>query len=282
MTLSPGLTVVLDRDTLCDQNKLRLSDGVSPAPGASSFDADAVVPAWPTRQLQDAERAILMGTGPLAAHQKIAIVRLGPEVARNLACVRDACRGIADVSEARLALAKPQPRTALGAIMNHVCERYGVAPGEADGGLCVRPPGRVALTINPATGAHIGLHVDNYSRAPLHARKDAENRICVNLGAESRHFHFLNIPVDTIFQLLPQARQNALGELTTAGTRVAREFLTMRPTYPIVSLRIDHGEAYIAPTERLVHDASNLGTVAVDLTLMLRGFFCVPHRNPPT
>ena len=45
------------------------------------------------------------------------------------------------------------------------------------------------------------------------------------------------------------------------------------PNYPVARLRIDPGEAYILPTDNLIHDASTEGTRCPDITLTFLGFF---------
>ena len=43
------------------------------------------------------------------------------------------------------------------------------------------------------------------------------------------------------------------------------------PDYPVVRLTIRPGEAYIAPTENLIHDGSTLGMTSPDLALHMIG-----------
>jgi len=117
-----------------------------------------------------------------------------------------------------------------------------------------------------------GLHLDNWTRLPLDGRKDAENRIVVNLGIQDRFLLFLNIPIEEVCEhVMKHARKPDL--LRTRGTEVARIFFALFPDYPIVRIRLGPGKAYIAPTERVIHDGSSEGSSTPDVTLMLRGNF---------
>jgi hypothetical protein len=43
-----------------------------------------------------------------------------------------------------------------------------------------------------------------------------------------------------------------------------------------VKVRVAPGEAYIAPTDNVIHDASTVGSQTPSITLTLRGWFTVP------
>jgi hypothetical protein len=57
------------------------------------------------------------------------------------------------------------------------------------------------------------------------------------------------------------------------GLYIGQRFMRSWPGYPVIRLRIDPGEAYILPTDNLVHDASTEGNVYPDITLTYLGRF---------
>jgi hypothetical protein len=60
-------------------------------------------------------------------------------------------------------------------------------------------------------------------------------------------------------------------ETEVVNTNLARRFLTLFCDYPVLRLRIQPGEAYIAPTENVVHDGSSMEMSVADISLSLRG-----------
>src|SRR5688572_7475990 len=64
-------------------------------------------------------------------------------------------------------------------------------------------------------------------------------------------------------------------------------FMRRFPTCPVVRLRVRPGEAYVAPTENLLHDGSREGRSWLDLPLRRGGVgrwrprSCVPRCLPP-
>lgn len=57
------------------------------------------------------------------------------------------------------------------------------------------------------------------------------------------------------------------------GIYMAGRFMKRWPEYPAIRLRVDPGEAYILPTDNLVHDASTEGNLYPDITLTYLGLF---------
>jgi hypothetical protein len=132
-------------------------------------------------------------------------------------------------------------------------------------GLAVQPPGLVTVTINDVLGAYIGLHVDSWDGTSVPQSGAARSRICVNLGEEPRRFQFLPI----IFASQdPQAY--GLGE--GARDALAERILATRGG-PVLELSLAPGEAYLAPTDNIIHDGCTLGRTTLDYNLNLRGHF---------
>ena len=96
---------------------------------------------------------------------------------------------------------------------------------------------------------HPGLHIDSWEGAPASARPLSNNRVCVNLGPGKRYFYFIPQTVDGF-----AANFDTIG---SAGVdELAQRFMRSFPDAPVYSALLEPGDYYIAPTERIIHDAS--------------------------
>jgi hypothetical protein len=93
-----------------------------------------------------------------------------------------------------------------------------------------------------------GLHVDRWERKPLGSYKSARNRVCLNMGPRHRYLVF------TTIDLLAIAARYRIDLTVSVTTLHAQTYLREHPTTPVYRLRIEPGEAYVAPTECLIHD----------------------------
>ena len=111
----------------------------------------------------------------------------------------------------------------------------------------------LSTTIDRSDGLRIGLHIDRWERRPLGTLASARNRVCLNLGPGSRYLVFAARDLQEI------ATRYNLTSRDFFTTRHAQTYLREHPEVPVFRLRIEPGEAYIAPTESLIHDgqASN-------------------------
>lgn len=135
-------------------------------------------------------------------------------------------------------------------------------------GLGIHAPGRWTSTESPAAGVRIGMHLDSWDRLPFRRRHEARNRLCMNLGTQARHFLFVPKTAAAIARELGvdfEAKQGA--------TDVVRHWLRLHPAAPVLRLRVEPGEAYIAPTEALPHDASTFESQDWDVTFTCLGRF---------
>ena len=126
------------------------------------------------------------------------------------------------------------------------------------------------VTINRAINRLIGLHVDNWDNLELHSLHLSTNRICINVGNSDRYFLFVPISLMDMAGLLAED----IGPHWQAPRRhtdLGRQFLARFPQVPTVRCRLAPGEAYIAPTENLMHDGSSLGQTETDKQYTIRG-----------
>jgi hypothetical protein len=164
-------------------------------------------------------------------------------------------------------------REFIGPLIDYVRDRFAYKSEPFNHGIHVHRPGRETVTLNTASGKYLGLHLDSWEKYSVEARARSLNRICVNIGAEPRHFLFVNLPLMNVARLLAEeSQENPDRESESVGPA----FMSRFPGYPIVKVRVAPGEAYIAPTDNLIHDASTVGSQTPSVTLTLRGWFTVP------
>jgi hypothetical protein len=138
-------------------------------------------------------------------------------------------------------------------------------------GIVAHHPNRTSTTLDTRRKCHPGLHIDNWDNRSLQERHKATNRISINVGQQDRYLIYLNLELQRLYDLAKEggADLSSVG----IGTGLAREFMRLYPSYPVVKLRISPGEAYIAPTENMIHDGCTHGQIYVDLSLIIRGYF---------
>jgi hypothetical protein len=131
-----------------------------------------------------------------------------------------------------------------------VCRQLGAgAPVEHKGRWLAKGSGlSLSTTIDRTDGNRIGLHIDQWERRPLGSVRSARNRLCLNLGPQSRYFVFLAIDV------FETAASCGIAPDSRFTTREAQAYLRRHPMTVVYRLRIEPGEAYIASTECLIHD----------------------------
>lgn len=135
-------------------------------------------------------------------------------------------------------------------------------------GLRAQPSGLRTSTTHAFRGgvAVTGMHLDRWHHGPYGCQ--SHGQLSVNVGHRDRYFVFVNIPV----AVLPTSLSTpADGWLT-----IPREFARARSSYPIVRVRIRPGEAYLAPTEAIIHDVSLEGSDDTDVCFLLRGRLQLP------
>ena len=129
----------------------------------------------------------------------------------------------------------------------------------------------------------LGLHIDTvYVGVPLQQRKYSPRRICINLGLNDRCLLFLTLGVDQIQQILAD---NGIDYIEPTGQSTydfRRAFMANFPHTPVIKVRIRPGEAYLAPTENMIHDGCTVGQRSFDVQFSVCGHFrpMVKSINP--
>lgn len=150
-------------------------------------------------------------------------------------------------------------------------------------GVSTKPPGLPTATFNKTSGFRPGMHVDSWDSSDSSVlgrsgrglgRAEARNRIAINLGAEPRSFIFLNAALSRL-----AANMGIDPTDDVSVERLGREALRMSPTDRLTRISIKRGEAYIAPTENLLHDATTLERDRIDISLTFLASFFLPNES---
>jgi hypothetical protein len=119
---------------------------------------------------------------------------------------------------------------------------------------------------------YVGIHLDSWEKQPLKRRHSSRNRLCINIGEETRYFLFINLSILQIFHMLELKDPEDIPQYYR-GTALPNLFLKKYPNYPICKLSLEPNEAYIAPTENMLHDATSVGKTVPDVSLTFLGKF---------
>jgi hypothetical protein len=255
--------------------RLALSDGTQSVSSTalSGYLDNAFVPHGPWRRPSSRERGLLLATGPpVGIGSHITLVRAPDDVMAHFDALRERLRGCASVGELRAWLRR-HPCSAGCAAMLEFAGTYlrSEQPVLEGAGITCKSTGLPTATTDD-TGAHVGLHVDNWYRAKLGERASAPNRISINLGVKARFLLYINLSLATISALA--AEQFASGaQVCDTQNGLRQVFMSRCASYPVVRVRLDPGEGYIAPTENMIHDACTGRSGALDLQCCVRGQF---------
>lgn len=132
-----------------------------------------------------------------------------------------------------------------------------------------QPGGAYASTSQTKDGnLKTGLHIDSWDHKDWSRRRGCSNRISINIGSFPRHLVFCPVTVDEIFECFGESDQRS-----EPGVDLTTWFLSSFLDVPLVRMRVMPGEAYLAPTENLIHDGSTLLVEGIDDQIVLRGHF---------
>jgi hypothetical protein len=133
-------------------------------------------------------------------------------------------------------------------------------------GYAVYPPGFKTVTFDARHSRFIGLHIDEIDGLPMNQRSDARLRICINLGPQERHLVFIPVTVNEMARRLSYSTAELAHQ---PSTPFIAAFMQAFPDQFALRLGVAPGEAYVAPTENLIHDASTMRMSVSDLSLTI-------------
>lgn len=255
--------------------RVRLSSGtqlaVDSVPDRLEYCEQAFMPREPWREPTPAESALLWVCEPPPHYSGVGIVRLPADVLALFAA-----SGIASLTTPLQVVelkAEEKCRHALDKLIEYFKPFCLSDSPPVISGMGGRQPGLSTATIDKKRGCRNGLHTDSWDKLPLAQKPESTNRICVNLGLDSRYFLFVNLTEMDIFEMLGCDESDVSKPWTR---QLTHEFMQHYPDYPVVKLRIAPGEAYIAPTENMIHDASTAEMQHLDIKVMMRGYYRIP------
>jgi|GEM_PF-6637467 len=122
-------------------------------------------------------------------------------------------------------------------------------------------------TFNKHDNEYLGMHLDSYERQMLNDRNKSRNRICINLGLQSRFLLFYRTSI------MEMARQINNTSDNQNINEIYEKYMSLNIKEPIYRIEVKPFEYYIAPTESIVHDGSNWPSTSPDINLVFRGNF---------
>jgi hypothetical protein len=257
--------------------RLRLNSGVerpSPADARLPCKHDAVVPKEDWRELTEGESTLV--TAPSSTPRPCATVQIVSAPAELLEISRriglQELTGQEEVQ--RIAMERPEE---FGSFMG-VARRFGESLLDRKEGFssqsvrCERNTGLRSGTLDQKSGQYVGLHIDNWDALPMHLRDNSRSRLIFNLGTEPRFAVFINLTVTRMAQMMAAAM--SLPHRSMGFDHIGSFFSVFR-SYPVIQLRIDPGEAYIAPVDNLFHDGTTTRKHSADITHSMLGHFRV-------
>ena len=102
---------------------------------------------------------------------------------------------------------------------------------------------------------YMGMHNDGTQFMTLHTTYKHGNRICINLGEETRYFLYINLSMIQVHNMLKEVTDISKVDVYN----VAETFFKHFPDYPVIRMAQEFGQYYIAPTDNCFHDGSTLG-----------------------
>lgn len=161
----------------------------------------------------------------------------------------------------------PEERTGLCEILAHV---PGIRIAEQPNQVMrfLYPAGLPTATNSGCSGLQVGLHVDIWERLGWRNAWKGANRISINMSRSARYFVFLPVEACRLASVMIENSPN----LDDANFDLATEYLRQTPQAVLYRLRVEPGEAYMAPAENVIHDGIPVRT-HLDDTLVVLGRF---------
>jgi len=273
MELKAGLKVYLDKDIFGE--RILLSSGASRVDILNGIPCKSptYIANKPWRRPTEAENEILMANkNDLSDFQIVGLVRIPDKLASQFRKLNLAdCKNHSDVNAIS---STNEYKQAVADTIFYYEKFASIKNSSIPHNIYIGDANLINNTFNQKEKTFIGLHLDSFERAS-DTREGARNRICINLGKEHRYLQFYNLPFDQMTELLGMEKVPRNGN----PYGVLHTFFERFPSYPVVRIKINPYEAYIAPTENIIHDGSTEGTTHLDVNLAIRGYFKIPQQK---
>ncbi len=240
---------------------------------AVPYAGDAYIPRCPWRSLPSSSLSGLVVTSDPGAVPRCGIARFDARLIKRLQSVVELPRG--GFNGTSQSQGHFLPRPAYRDLADYVCGRFNaVEPPIEHTGLW-DVPGLETITVNPKLGKFMGMHLDTWEGPTFEDRDKARTRICLNLGPANRSFLFVPLTLRSMARAIFQAGG---ARQMPRPHEVTPAFFAMFPDFPVFKLTLEPGDAYIADTDNLIHDASSADVSEPAFNYTLRGCFGF-HRS---
>ena len=253
----------------CDQewaSRLSLSSGVLQVLDAHKgirYAHNAFVPRDDWRALHDDELAWLT-RGVVPNIDRTGTVYLDRFVMPDFSELRDVAKRYG-VAAARRFTESPAMRQAVSDARARADDLFVNAAPLRALGISVSEPGLCTSSMEmPPVRKYVGLHIDQWSDDET-VTKSTASRLSINIGNEARYFLAINMTLPAMRQLL--------GQQDGDGRLVALRFLSKFADFPVLRIKIEPGEGYLAMARNLIHDATSTDMQGIDLSLSFLGEF---------
>jgi len=275
--LLEGVKVIIDKGVSV-KDRIYLSAGTTKPIGLSptgfSFCDYAYLPSLPWRIPTNKENHILLKTeGAISPDSSIKILKIPNRVIEPLSNL-----GLSSIKTEQDLINFTHTANYKSAIEKTIdyIKSFLIKPDKlAIHSVTYNPPKLTTVTFDYEANCYIGLHLDSWDKMPLSKRHLSQNRLCINLGREDRHLLFINLSLSQMAEILGFENAEEINKVEIHPDIVGYKFIEKYPKYPVTKLRIKPYEAYIAPTENIMHDGSTIEINNLDLHLTMRGYFDV-------
>lgn len=231
------------------KDRILLSSGVcSAAPYSTDkiqYAQNAYLPLPPWRSpTKEEEYSLFTKEVPRNHSSSIGIIRIPTEILAQFKELK--LNQSPNQSEFYSLIEAPQAKNAVRNVENFISS-FLVRKDNIRTIIVFNSPGLDFTAYSPQLKRYMGLHVDYLYQQSIFNRENSANRISINLGLEERHLAYVNLTMNNLITILNPPSNCSNDEI------VAR-FFEKFPDYPVVKVKILPGEAYIAPTQNIIHD----------------------------
>jgi hypothetical protein len=267
--LSEGVKVYFS-EGINPSEKLSISEGVELMESEDYFP-ESYVPKYPFRNITSSELDVLKGDGYSELFlENLAILKLSENFKTIIHKMN--LKDVNTQTELHKVIQnQPDLAIELNNELNDFFEPYLTSIRHKKVfGIFFVPPNVRTVGRQESTKKHMGLHIDSSTKLPISEYSNAPNRVCINIGSCTRHLLVINKTVKQLLEMI--AKKTDISFIKTQDD-VSKSFFRYYPTYPVTKIAINPFEAYIAPTDNVIHDGTTVGMTSPDLTIVLFGFF---------
>ena len=278
VTYAFGIQLIGDGvEWLRDKDAIELSSGIVRA--RSQYDSlpyweGAFVPKLPWRKPSNAELDLLLGLADTAQPGKwIQIIRIPEEIIHLFEDAQTASKHPTD-HKLREYTAGSECREAIRKTVDYARSLTWPEHPKIDrSSVFFKSPGLPTTTPRKYPEL-LGLHIDSaFQDVSFDQRNYAPVRISINLGLDDRFLLFVSASMDQIHQMLAERNLQYRMQSSIATHEFRTVFMDNFPDFPVVKVRIRPGEAYLAPTENVIHDGCTAGQTHFDVQFSACGHF---------